>query len=135
MIYPSSHTMLGRWIPPLERGRASAFVYSGTSLGTVATMAGVGLLAASSWGWPSGFHVPGALGLVWGVAWLWLARPGPEIWILMACCLPVIPLSVWAGWRLHGRLDQRQLYRICYGLLIVTALKLLWDGASGLAAN
>lgn len=67
--------------------------------------------------------------------WLWLARPGPEIWILMACCLPVIPLSVWAGWRLHGRLDQRQLYRICYGLLIVTALKLLWDGASGLAAN
>lgn len=67
--------------------------------------------------------------------WLWLARPGPEIWILMACCLPVIPLSVWAGWRLHGRLDQRQLYRICYGLLIVTALKLLWDGVSGLAAN
>ncbi|XP_026274040.1 putative inorganic phosphate cotransporter isoform X3 [Frankliniella occidentalis] len=77
MIYPSSHTMLGRWIPPLERGRASAFVYSGTSLGTVSTMAGVGLLASSSWGWPSGFHLPGALGLVWGVAWLWLAADSP----------------------------------------------------------
>ena len=63
--------------------------------------------------------------------WLWLARPGPDIWILMACCLPVIPPGVWAGWRLHERLDQRQLYRVCYGLLIVTACKLLWDGLEG----
>jgi hypothetical protein len=27
-------------------------------------------------------------------------------------------------------LDQRQVYRACYGQLIVTALKLLWDGVS-----
>jgi len=26
---------------------------------------------------------------------------------------------------------ERQIYRLCYGLLVVTALKLLWDGASG----
>ena len=30
-----------------------------------------------------------------------------------------------------GRLDQRQIYRACYGLLVVTALKLLWDGVHG----
>ena len=30
-----------------------------------------------------------------------------------------------------GALDQRQVYRACYGLLVVTALKLLWDGLSG----
>ncbi|KAK3921330.1 Putative inorganic phosphate cotransporter, partial [Frankliniella fusca] len=77
MIYPSTHTMLGRWIPPLERGRASALVYCGSSLGTVVTMAGAGLLAASPWGWPSVFHVPGALGLVWGIAWLWMAADSP----------------------------------------------------------
>src|SRR5262245_8608515 len=29
---------------------------------------------------------------------------------------------------LHARLDQRQIYRARYALLIVTALKLLWDG-------
>ncbi|MEK9971527.1 MAG: sulfite exporter TauE/SafE family protein [Ferrovibrio sp.] len=63
--------------------------------------------------------------------WLYLAQPDAETWWLMACCLPAAPLGVWLGWRLHERLDQRQLYRICYGLLIVTALKLLWDGASG----
>jgi uncharacterized membrane protein YfcA len=49
----------------------------------------------------------------------------------MAACLPAIPAGVWLGWRLHGRLDQSQIYRACYGLLVVTALKLLWDGVSG----
>jgi hypothetical protein len=28
-------------------------------------------------------------------------------------------------------LDQRQLYRLCYSLLAITALKLLWDGLRG----
>ena len=32
------------------------------------------------------------------------------------------------------KLDQRQIYRACYGLLVVTALKLLWDGVSGYLA-
>jgi len=63
--------------------------------------------------------------------WLTLARPTSELWSLMLLCLPVVPVGVWIGWRLHHRLDQRQLYRICYGLLVVTALKLLWDGISG----
>jgi uncharacterized membrane protein YfcA len=49
----------------------------------------------------------------------------------MAWCLPIIPLGVWAGYRLHERLDQKQLYRLCYTLLTVTALKLLWDGLRG----
>jgi uncharacterized membrane protein YfcA len=45
--------------------------------------------------------------------------------------MPVILLGVWSGWQLHGRLNQVQLYRACYALLIVVALKLLWDGARG----
>jgi uncharacterized membrane protein YfcA len=49
----------------------------------------------------------------------------------MAISLLAVPTGVWAGWRLHQRLDQRQLYRACYGLLVVTALKLLWDGVVG----
>ncbi|GAU86405.1 sulfite exporter TauE/SafE family protein [Bosea sp. BIWAKO-01] len=65
------------------------------------------------------------------VPWLLLVKPGAEVWSLMALCLLAIPLGVGLGWRLHGALDQRQVYRACYGLLVVTALKLLWDGASG----
>jgi len=68
------------------------------------------------------------------VPWLLLVRPAGNVWILMAACLLAIPPGVWLGWRLHGRLDQRQIYRACYGLLVVTALKLLWDGVSGYLA-
>ncbi len=60
--------------------------------------------------------------------WLLVATPD---WTLMALCLPACPAGVWLGWRLHERLDQRQLYRACYALLTVTALKLLWDGLRG----
>jgi len=63
--------------------------------------------------------------------WLLLANPARELWWLMLLCLPMIPVGVWTGWRLHQRLDQGQLYRLCYILLVVTALKLLWDGLSG----
>ena len=65
------------------------------------------------------------------VPWLLLVKPTQTVWALMALVLPTVPLGIWAGWKLHARLDQRQLYRTCYGLLIVTALKLLWDGISG----
>jgi uncharacterized membrane protein YfcA len=65
------------------------------------------------------------------VPWLLLVTPTGTTWIVMAACLFAIPAGVWLGWRLHGRLDQRQIYRACYGLLVVTALKLLWDGVSG----
>jgi uncharacterized protein len=63
--------------------------------------------------------------------WLVLAKPTADLYWLMAICIPAVPLGVWAGWRLHQRLDQAQLYRACYGLLVVVALKLLWDGVAG----
>ncbi len=68
------------------------------------------------------------------VPWLLLVKPAGNDWTLMAVCLLAVPSGVWLGWRLHARLDQRQLYRACYGLLVVTALKLLWDGVSGYLA-
>lgn len=68
------------------------------------------------------------------VPWLLLVKPAADVWALMAICLFAIPTGVYLGWRLHGALDQRQVYRACYGLLVVTALKLLWDGVSGYLA-
>jgi len=64
----------------------------------------------------------------------WLAVGGltRDFWLLMAMCLPAAFFGVWVGWKLHGRLNQQQLVRICYGLLVITALKLLYDGVHGL---
>jgi uncharacterized protein len=68
------------------------------------------------------------------VPWLLLVKPTANVWTLMALCLLAIPPGVWLGWRLHGALDQRQIYRLCYGLLVVTSVKLLWDGVGGYLA-
>lgn len=66
--------------------------------------------------------------------WLLLIRPTPELWTLMGLCLLAVPGGVSLGWRLHGALDQRHIYRACYGLLVLTSLKLLWDGIGGYLA-
>ena len=63
--------------------------------------------------------------------WLALVDLDQQFWTLLTINLPVIVLGVWSGWRLHERLDQVQLYRACYALLVVVAVKLLWDGARG----
>jgi uncharacterized membrane protein YfcA len=65
------------------------------------------------------------------VPWLIIGKPTGSLWVLMGLCLPAIPFGVWAGFRLHEGLDQKQLYRLCYALLFATALKLLWDGLRG----
>jgi hypothetical protein len=63
--------------------------------------------------------------------WLAVGDLSGEFWTLMMICLPASLFGVWTGWKLHGRLNQEQLYRLCYGLLVITALKLLWDGSTG----
>jgi uncharacterized protein len=63
--------------------------------------------------------------------WLALGQPSRPLWTLMALCVPVVPVGIHLGWLLHERLSQRQMYRACYGLLVVTACKLLWDGLRG----
>lgn len=89
----------------------------------------LGLSKAVYAGTSSSFFAAG--NLMKALPWMALAKPTAELWTLMAWCLPFIPLGVWSGYRVHERLDQKQLYRLCYGLLTLTALKLLWDGLHG----
>lgn len=72
-----------------------------------------------------------AINLAKAGPWLVLGQPGRGLWILTALCVPVVPLGIHMGWLLHERLSHRQMYRACYGLLVVTACKLLWDGLRG----
>lgn len=65
------------------------------------------------------------------VPWLILAEPDNGVWTLMTICLLAVPVGIWVGWRFQSKLDQTQLYRVCYGLLIMTGIRLLWDGFSG----
>jgi uncharacterized membrane protein YfcA len=69
--------------------------------------------------------------LIKAAPWLLIVKPASSVWILMAICLLAIPSGIWLGWKMQQRLDQQQLYRACYALLVVTAAKLLWDGVHG----
>lgn len=45
---------------------------------------------------------------------------------------PLAPLGIWVGVVLMRRLSEALFYRVCYGLLLVVGVKLLWDGVAAL---
>ncbi len=71
--YPAALRACTRWFPKAERGLPIAIFSSGSSVGNVLApplIAGLTL----AFGWRSAFVLPGALGLLWVVAWLWMYR-------------------------------------------------------------
>lgn len=77
---PCTHALLAKWIPPNERSRVGAAVYSGAQFGTVISMPMSGLLAEYGFdgGWPSIFYIFGLVGVVWSLAFVFLIYEDPE---------------------------------------------------------
>jgi len=46
--------------------------------------------------------------------------------------LPLVPLGVWLGVIIQGKLDEKVFYQINYWSLLAIGMKLLYDGATGL---
>lgn len=46
--------------------------------------------------------------------------------------LPAVPVGIVAGVWLQKRVDDKTFYNVCYGFLLLTGVKLLWDAAKGL---
>jgi len=65
-------------------------------------------------------------------AWLGQLQPGNLATSL--ALLPLAPLGMGLGFWLHRRIDPVLFFRICHGLLLVTGVKLVWDGLAGLLA-
>lgn len=71
-----------------------------------------------------------------------LVKVGPYAWLGLfdrrtlytaLVLLPLAPLGIWLGVFTMRRLSQDVFYRVCYALLLVVGLKLLWDGVARLA--
>ena len=45
---------------------------------------------------------------------------------------PLAPVGIWLGLHAMRRLPEALFYRICYGILLVVGVKLLWDGLGAL---
>ena len=46
--------------------------------------------------------------------------------------VPLAPVGIWLGVKIMHRLAQETFYRVCYSLLAVVGVKLLWDGIARL---
>ncbi|KAG8313436.1 hypothetical protein J6590_001904 [Homalodisca vitripennis] len=77
-VFPSINAHVAKWAPPSEQNRIFAGVFVGTQVGATLTLFVAGLLAASSWGWPSIFYVTGLCSLIWCLAWLFLGANSPD---------------------------------------------------------
>src|SRR3989454_7499993 len=75
--WPAATKAVSEWFPKRERGLATAFFDSGSSIGG-AVAPFIVLPIYFRWGWRPAFLIPGVLGFLWLLVWRWLYYP-PEI--------------------------------------------------------
>ena len=66
------------------------------------------------------------------VPYTWLDLFDPRNLSTSAALAPLAPVGIWAGYHLVRRVNEVLFYRICYGLLLVVGLRLLWEGVASL---
>ncbi len=64
------------------------------------------------------------------VPYAWIGQFRSENLYTSLVLLPLAPLGMWLGIWLHRVVPEQAFYRVCYLLLFLTGLKLLYDGAS-----
>ena len=81
------HAILARWIPPLERSRFAASVYSGSNFGTIISIPLTGYLCSLDYmgGWPLSFYIFGGLGIIWFFFWIYYVYDTPESHPRISC--------------------------------------------------
>jgi len=62
------------------------------------------------------------------IPYAWLGLLDARNFATSLVLLPLAPLGVWIGVRMERRINQVLFYRFVYGGMLLTGLKLLWDG-------
>lgn len=59
----------------------------------------------------------------------WLSSSDLRVLLMAVALMPVVPLGVWAGKRLHDQMDEQRLYFWCYVPVGIAGLRLFIDSA------
>ncbi|XP_063974219.1 putative inorganic phosphate cotransporter [Diachasmimorpha longicaudata] len=78
IVPPCIHTLLSKWVPLEERGRAGSCTYSGGWLGNVIALLTCGELAKSVLGWPGSFYSWGGVAIVWAILFFIFGKESPS---------------------------------------------------------
>ena len=62
------------------------------------------------------------------IPYAWLGLLESRNMLTSLVLLPLVPLGVWIGVRIARRIDEKLFYRLLYGGMFLTGLKLVWDG-------
>lgn len=62
------------------------------------------------------------------VPYIWLGQFSFENLVIAAVLLPLAPLGIWLGLKLHGIVSQATFYWISYSTMVLAGCKLIWDG-------
>ncbi len=73
---PNGSRMIANWSAPAERGLASGFAISGSSIGGALTPPLI-VWIMIHWGWREAFYITGIAGIVVAVIWYWLTTDTP----------------------------------------------------------
>ncbi|GAB1606396.1 sialin-like [Argonauta hians] len=70
-LFPSMHSLWGRWAPPIERTKLMSICYAGPYMGNIITLILSGYLCANGFdnGWGSIFYVFGGATIIFCVVW------------------------------------------------------------------
>ena len=69
--------ILRQWVPTDERGTLVGGALSGGTFGVIVAMPLSGVIVERI-GWEAMFYIFGALSLLWGIVWFWVARESPD---------------------------------------------------------
>ncbi|XP_022813804.1 putative inorganic phosphate cotransporter [Spodoptera litura] len=76
-LFPSTHSLVSRWIPIHEMGLLGSVVYGGTFLGTSIQLLVSGFII-QHWGWPTIFYVNGTCGTIWFAFYMYFGSDSPQ---------------------------------------------------------
>ncbi|CAH1638002.1 unnamed protein product [Spodoptera littoralis] len=76
-LFPTTHHLIGKWVPLEEKSRFGTLIYGGTLLGTGIQMVASGYIA-EYWGWPAIFYINGMLAAVWVMFYIFLGADSPQ---------------------------------------------------------